>query len=514
MPRINLPVNDRRVEFGANQNIVSTTDEKGRITYVNSAFIEVSGFSREDVLGQAHNIVRHPDMPAIAFEDMWATLKKGKPWTGIVKNRCKDGSYYWVEANVSPIVQNEKIVGYTSIRTKPTEDQVRAADSLYTQWNQGKAQHIQLKEGLLIDTRMYIRWASFLKEQWTLRLFGILVFLMLLGTFAFLFRDNYWFSLGLTAALNLLIVGQGIYYKKHIMRPIKNIQTAMQKIAGGELSTRLDLQEAGELKPMTQALNQAVCKLTAVLQEIKNHAMTSSICVQQVSSGSHVLNQSVEAQATAISSMVSNTLSISSKATENAKTAESVQATAKLAELSAQTAQDLMTHLASKVESTNTSLDLLRDLSAQISEIAAQTGILALNARIEAARAGDAGKGFSVVAGAVYDLAKKSAEVATIASKTALGMRQDVSQCSELAIKAQDAFGNMASTVSETNHACHTLSEAAENQAREVQQAQQNIAVLESSLQQTTFVANESLQATDKALNEAKLLVQAVDIFK
>ena len=113
--KINLPVSQQEFAFPKGQTLVSITDPKGRITYCNTAFVSVSGFSKEELLGQAHNLVRHPDMPEEAFRDMWDTIQKALPWTGLVKNRRRNGDYYWVRANVTPMLNGPKVVGYMSV---------------------------------------------------------------------------------------------------------------------------------------------------------------------------------------------------------------------------------------------------------------------------------------------------------------------------------------------------------------------------------------------------------------
>ncbi len=115
----------------AGQFIYSRTDLKGKIVEANQAFVDISGYSREEMIGQPHNLVRHPDMPSEAFADMWRDLKSGRPWRGIVKNRRKDGGFYWVVANASPVREEGKIVGYQSVRTRPTVEDVMAAEAAY-----------------------------------------------------------------------------------------------------------------------------------------------------------------------------------------------------------------------------------------------------------------------------------------------------------------------------------------------------------------------------------------------
>jgi len=137
--RNNQPVTQRERTFPAQQRLISTTDLKGQISYCNDAFVDISGFTREELLRAPHNIVRHPDVPSAVFEHMWTTLKKGRPWMGIVKNRCKNGDHYWVNAYVTPVTENNQVVGYESVRVKPTAEQVRRAETLYARINAGKS---------------------------------------------------------------------------------------------------------------------------------------------------------------------------------------------------------------------------------------------------------------------------------------------------------------------------------------------------------------------------------------
>jgi PAS domain S-box-containing protein len=136
--RVNHPVTDKEVSFPEGEILVSKTDLKGRITDANPAFVKISGFSLAELKGSSHNIVRHPDMPPAAFEWLWDSLKAGETWTALVKNRSKNGDYYWVVANVAPILENGTTVGYLSVRTKPTRAQIEEASKLYADINAGK----------------------------------------------------------------------------------------------------------------------------------------------------------------------------------------------------------------------------------------------------------------------------------------------------------------------------------------------------------------------------------------
>ena len=136
--RNNQPVTNNEVVMADSQTLISETNLKGIITEVDQDFIDMSGFTREELIGKNHNIIRHPDMPAPAFQWLWDTIRAGEPWTGMVKNRCKNGDFYWVYANVTAVLKNGSIVGYVSVRTKPTREQIDAADALYKKINAGQ----------------------------------------------------------------------------------------------------------------------------------------------------------------------------------------------------------------------------------------------------------------------------------------------------------------------------------------------------------------------------------------
>ncbi len=141
----NQPITGREYQVRSDAAFITHTDEKGRITLANDEFVEASGFTREELVGQSHNVVRHPDMPVEAFRDLWATLKLGRPWSGLVKNRRKDGDHYWVRANVSPTNN-----GYTSVRAKPSRQEVDATETLYRAMRNDA--HLKLEGGAVVPS--------------------------------------------------------------------------------------------------------------------------------------------------------------------------------------------------------------------------------------------------------------------------------------------------------------------------------------------------------------------------
>lgn len=179
--RNNQPVSNIEYPLPDGVFIVSRTDTRGIITFCNKDFITASGYTQEEVMGQPHNILRHPDMPVEAFADLWATLKSGEPWHGLVKDRRKDGSFYWVVADASPVMENGQCVGYISVRTKPARADVEAAEALYRKFREGHQGNLEIHKGQASKRRQW--WTKFIPERLGPRLwlaFGVLLTALLL----------------------------------------------------------------------------------------------------------------------------------------------------------------------------------------------------------------------------------------------------------------------------------------------------------------------------------------------
>ncbi|WP_116474200.1 methyl-accepting chemotaxis protein [Zobellella maritima] len=216
--RNNQPVNNREYELQDEDFLVSRTDLNGDIVYANPAFIKVSGFAREELLGQHHNIVRHPDMPAAAFANLWSTIRAGETWHGLVKNRRKNGDYYWVDASVSPIVENGEIRGYASVRIKAAREKIAQAEQAYTGLRSGKGSAFRLDRGRL-QRRGLTGWVRRLNLTSMRARLGAMV--------------------GVSALLLLLAGGMGLY----------GLQTSGQRF---DALTRDGLQDVARLQRLDQ----------------------------------------------------------------------------------------------------------------------------------------------------------------------------------------------------------------------------------------------------------------------
>ena len=255
--KVNEPVTGKEIEYPGEEILVSQTDTKGRIRYVNRAFRDLSGFATNELLGSAHNLVRHPDMPPAAFEDLWRTIKAGKSWSGLVKNRAKNGDHYWVRANVAPLSRDGKTTGYMSVRTKPGRDEIEAAESLYRDVNAGKAR--LGREG------GFARLAGVFRGLGVRALVGLVVVVFS----AMLAALGVMISLGASHAALLTVVGVmiaaslvfGFGLASYIGRPLRYAAEKLGEIAEGNYFDWTQIRYGGELGELLDKVRQTQIKL-------------------------------------------------------------------------------------------------------------------------------------------------------------------------------------------------------------------------------------------------------------
>ena len=264
--KINMPVTTNEYVLTDTDTIVSTTDLKGNLTSINRDFLRISGFTEAELIGTNHNIVRHPDMPPAAFEDLWNTVKAGRPWTGIVKNRCKNGDYYWVEANVTPLRENGQVVGYMSVRNKPTRAQIDAASALYSQWNQGNFPKAPLPARIrkgLVDLPV---------NQKLLAAFALpFLSLVLLAAILKLGLDASYLLPALFIGLAGVVFGYQ-FLSGMLIKPLQDTARHLRTVSEGNLNVHFDMSRNDEVGQVLQALRSVQIKLGYDMNETRKTA--------------------------------------------------------------------------------------------------------------------------------------------------------------------------------------------------------------------------------------------------
>ncbi|WP_232841018.1 methyl-accepting chemotaxis protein [Serpentinimonas barnesii] len=234
--RNNQPVTQTEIVLRDGASIVSTTDLQGHITYCNAYFVEVSGFAPHELLGAPHNILRHPDMPPAAYADMWATLKGGLPWTGLVKNRTKKGDYYWVQANVTPVYERGQPAGYLSVRTKPARALVQQAEQAYQELRAGNPRRLRVQRGRVLTPTQQLLQRFDLQLQLKTATGLALGCMLLLGLQALGLLGGAGLGAALAAAGGASLVWAMWLMNQRVLAPLREITAQARILAGGDLT--------------------------------------------------------------------------------------------------------------------------------------------------------------------------------------------------------------------------------------------------------------------------------------
>ena len=513
--RKNEPVTNRAYHMSANQTLVSVTDLKGRITYCNPAFIEVSGFTREELLGQPHNIVRHPEMPEEAFRDMWDTIQNKLPWSGLVKNRRKNGDYYWVRANATPMVDGDAITGFLSVRTAPTPQEVDSADKLYAQMvneaRTGSALSVVLKHGETVSQSWAGKLQRLLKPGVVGKLVGLQLMAALLPGIAIL--------LGLPLPVVLIvyaiaIAGATWITWQVVMKPLFGLVTDANHLASGDLSHRVTTGDSGLVGQVQQALNQMSLNLRTVVSDVRSEVDHLHVAMKEIADGNQDMSSRTESQASSLEQTAASMEEISSTVQTSADTARQATQLATSASDAATQGGAVMEQVVTTMEEINTASRKIADIIGVIDGIAFQTNILALNAAVEAARAGEQGRGFAVVASEVRSLAGRSAEAAK-EIKVLIGNSVDkVDAGSKLVDTAGTTMQHIVQEVQRVTGLIREISASTSEQTVGIGQVSEAVAQLDQVTQQNAALVEESAAAAASLNQQAQQLVQAVAVFQ
>ena len=445
--KTNLPVTQNEAPFPKGCYVVSRTDLKGIITYANETFVDLSGFTRDELIGKNHNLVRHPDMPVAAFQDLWDTVKEGRPWRGVVKNRCKNGDYYWVEALVVPVRKDDRTIGYMSVRTEPSRAQIAEAEALYRQLNVIKKP--------LPKPGFWQRTALRTKQR---ALLGTIIVAQMLAGAIQLGADNSGlsstFATGATSTLAGVTIAAALfllYTQEFMMTIIERIVGRLDHIAQGDLTDVIPLHRVDELGKLNDGLVTMQTHFKAMLAEIAEAATTVGRNaegltreMQRTQEVTLIQSSAASSIAASVEELVASVHEIAGNATRASESMQNTQTLLTSAGRSMGDSQHASTNVVTTVTSASQamaelfqSIMAINQVSQVIKEIADQTNLLALNAAIEAARAGESGRGFAVVADEVRKLAEKSSQQTTEISSSI----QNIQRVTQIAVQTMETAG-------------------------------------------------------------------------
>lgn len=510
--RKNFPVTQREITLSAEHSIVSTTDLKGNITYANPYFVEVSGFTLDELIGAPQNIVRHPDMPEAAFADLWATIRRGRPWRGMVKNRCKNGDYYWVMANVTPVLENGEPVGYMSVRTRPSRQEVAAAERLHAQMReqpgtvalrQGRAVHAGLRGRIDALARMRIATQANL-----LALVSAGGAAVLGATAASAWQAGLAGLVGLSGVLAWLLLRQ------RVLLPLRSATQRGLRLAGGDMSTQECAASDSEMGRLDEALRQVGINLRSVIGDVRSNFEQMRVATSELAQGNMDLSGRTEAQASNLEQTAASMEELARSIEDNTQQLVHASAQAEEAVGMASRGQASADQMLASMDAVASSSRQILDIIGIIEGIAFQTNILALNAAVEAARAGEQGRGFAVVAGEVRNLAARCSASAKDVGQlvhASIG-RVDEGLRASREVGAQihqvtAAIGGLKGTMQE-------IATAAQEQTRGVAQVNAAVAHLDGLTQQNAALVEQAAAATASLAGQTDGIADALAVFK
>lgn len=539
--RNNQPVTGKEYPFPHGETVISYTNLKGQITRANDAFVELSGFTKEELIGQAHNIVRHPDMPPEAFRDLWATLKKGRPWSGLVKNRRKDGDHYWVRAYASPLADGS---GFVSVRVAASREEIDAAEKIYARMRLGSPEY--LDEGIVLKRTLpfwissRINGLSIATRLWGLSLTGVAGFAVAIVAKFFAWDETTCIDIGIAGIVAVLL--QSYLVIRRVRHGLNDSRKAAEAIASGDLTKPLPApskDELGDVNAAISVMRNNLHELIATLQEgIKNLGQSSGAVSTSALQSSKV--NAVQSELSSGMAAAMEQLSVSiDQVNEHAKEAHQVSQESSVqameggqvvhaAACEMQNIAATVNHVAEKINSLEQYSSEISGITNSIREIADQTNLLALNAAIEAARAGEQGRGFAVVADEVRKLAERTAmstnEISGMITKIQNGTKEAVEEIASgvkkvshgvgLAREAGDSISNISTAANHAASAVDAITRAIEEQSTAARDVALRLEKIAQGTEQNNIAAAETANEAKKMAELSHTLEELARKFK
>ncbi len=507
--RINQPVSQKEYALADGVTLMSTTDLASRITYVNEAFVQASGFDREELLGQPHNMVRHPDMPREAFSDMWDTLKQGRSWSALVKNRRKDGDHYWVRANATPLRRNGEVVGYMSVRTRPSTDEVQQAEQAYNRFREGGMAGWQFHRGLLLRAG----WLAALSwpKRWPLavRVHMPLLMLACAGLVPSLLQGDGWGVAAVGAATGLAM----LYLQSTLVLPVRQLVQEAEQVSSGQVLSSALMARVDEIGRLQRAVHQSGHNLKALIDDAQERAVRVEAVSTAIAHGNQELQNRTEQAAGDLELTSLAMQRFGDSVRRNAEVSRAAAGQAVQASEMAGRGSDAVRGVVDTMDKISRSSHRMTDIITVIDGIAFQTNILALNAAVEAARAGEHGRGFAVVASEVRGLAQRCAtasrEIRGLIEEGLLGVSGGVKQVDAAGVLLQDSLAQ----VMDTARLIEQIGQVSHEQAAGVREVSDAVANLDQTTQRNAQMVEGVAREAAHLRHEAQRLRAAIAAF-
>ena len=499
--------------FSQSERLVSTTDLQSYIQYANQEFINISGFSEKELIGSPHNMVRSPSMPKEAFKSLWDTLKQGRPWMGMVKNRCKNGDYYWVDAYITAVKENGQPIGYQSVRVHPNESYVSNAEKLYE----------KMLGGASLRLHSLLSWRH---KQLLVQTLGLLTMIAIIAV------PTLSLPIKLVAAALTGAIALGSNW--FLSEQLNHVLSISREVSDDPIARAVYTGRHDELGSLELAIKALKSQTETILTRVDESATRLSKLAEQANSAVSVTDNAINNQQQELSSVSSAVTEMSAAINEVATSTANTSTAAEQADRSVtqghksiEASLSATTQLASNIDEITKVIQGLGSDSMAIGSvievingIAGQTNLLALNAAIEAARAGDQGRGFAVVADEVRTLAQRTqnstVEIKAIISRIQASTRSCVESIGVAQAKAQTcvdfnqeaglSYMSISKAVSDIRNMTFQVASAVEEQSAVAEEVNRNVVNIQTQSERTSDASRLTADSSQRLAHDIKAM--------
>ena len=499
--------------------LVLMGDQAGNFLYANPAYLKASGYEWAELKGTQSARMLHKDNPPQVMKDMIITIRGKQPWTGLIKNRRKNGDYYWLRLNISPVfAQGGAYAGSLMVHSRPAPGEVEKIEPLYKLMLDGRNKDLMLRHGkafranALGKAMLWARETGLKGRIWSAMVaLNIVGIGGLLATHASVTEPSFWVAAGSLTALTLVIGG---YLQRSVVMPLRDAARFANKIAAGDLGSQMSTSRSDEIGAVIRALAQMNVNMRATVLDVRDGAGLMKRATSEIATGTLDLSSRTESQASSLQETAASMEQMNVTVRNNSETARQASQVAATACQAAETGGKVVGEVISTMEVITKSSKQISEIIGVIDSIAFQTNILALNAAVEAARAGEQGRGFAVVAAEVRSLAQRSAQSAKEIRSLISQSVDTVEGGSRLVNSAGEKIEDVVQQVRRVTELVNEIASASSEQSSGVGQINQAVVSLDHMTQQNAALVEQSTAAAESLREQAVRMVDVMRIFK